>query len=326
MRDAGVPVIGVSGTFRGPQAAGDVLRLGAADFFEKPFPVLGLMARAARLMGRGLAGAGRAGGRGDRRHPAGRRRGARPAHRGRAVPGPGPPGRARHHAVRARPLAGRPAPGHPAPPPPSPAPPSTTPRRRGQTWPRPARRACWWRCTRPRPPARSRSPAGRSENHPGGAGGAGLRRLQPRRRAVRRHLREAPADLRGGAGPPAPGRARRADRRPAGEGGPADPPQPRRAGARPGAGHRLVHLRVDRGALRLPAGPPARRAAAARALHGRPAAGGDGAGLHPAPPGRRPAGRDPPGPVARTRPSSSTRSGCAPARPTCSRSATAPRA
>jgi CheY-like chemotaxis protein len=56
MRDAGVPVIGLSGTFRGPQAAGEVLRLGAADFFEKPFPVLALMARAARLMGAALPG------------------------------------------------------------------------------------------------------------------------------------------------------------------------------------------------------------------------------------------------------------------------------
>ena len=56
MRDAGVPVIGISGAFRGPRAAGEVLRLGAADFFEKPFSVLSLMARAARLMGSALPG------------------------------------------------------------------------------------------------------------------------------------------------------------------------------------------------------------------------------------------------------------------------------
>jgi CheY-like chemotaxis protein len=56
MREAGVPVIGISGAFRGPSAAGEVLRLGAADFFEKPFSVLALMARAARLMGSALPG------------------------------------------------------------------------------------------------------------------------------------------------------------------------------------------------------------------------------------------------------------------------------
>jgi CheY-like chemotaxis protein len=56
MREAGVPVIGISGAFRGPSAAGEVLRLGAADYFEKPFPVLALMARAARLMGAALPG------------------------------------------------------------------------------------------------------------------------------------------------------------------------------------------------------------------------------------------------------------------------------
>ncbi len=56
MREAGVPVIAISGAFRGPSAAGEVLRLGAADFFEKPFPVLALMARAARLMGSALPG------------------------------------------------------------------------------------------------------------------------------------------------------------------------------------------------------------------------------------------------------------------------------
>jgi CheY-like chemotaxis protein len=56
MREAGVPVIAISGAFRGPRAAGEVLRLGAADFFEKPFSVLSLMARAARLMGTALPG------------------------------------------------------------------------------------------------------------------------------------------------------------------------------------------------------------------------------------------------------------------------------
>ena len=58
MRDAGVPVIGLSGVYRGPRAAGEVLRLGAKDFFEKPFPVLGLMASAARLLGVALPGLG----------------------------------------------------------------------------------------------------------------------------------------------------------------------------------------------------------------------------------------------------------------------------
>ncbi len=56
MRRVGIPVIALSGVFRGPRAAGEVLRLGAADFFEKPFPVLALMARAARLMGAALPG------------------------------------------------------------------------------------------------------------------------------------------------------------------------------------------------------------------------------------------------------------------------------
>ena len=56
MRAAGVPVIAVSGVFRGPRAAGEVLRIGAADFFEKPFQVLVLMAATARLMGTALPG------------------------------------------------------------------------------------------------------------------------------------------------------------------------------------------------------------------------------------------------------------------------------
>jgi CheY-like chemotaxis protein len=58
MRESGVPVIAISGVFRGPRAAGEVLRLGAADFFEKPFPALSLMAAAARLMGTALPGLG----------------------------------------------------------------------------------------------------------------------------------------------------------------------------------------------------------------------------------------------------------------------------
>jgi CheY-like chemotaxis protein len=58
MRGAGVPVIAISGVFRGPRAAGEVLRLGAADFFEKPFQVLSLMASAAHLMGASLPGLG----------------------------------------------------------------------------------------------------------------------------------------------------------------------------------------------------------------------------------------------------------------------------
>ncbi|MCM2334152.1 MAG: response regulator, partial [Anaeromyxobacteraceae bacterium] len=56
LKRAGVPVVAISGTFRGPRAAGEVLRAGAADFFEKPFPVLALMARLARLMGAALPG------------------------------------------------------------------------------------------------------------------------------------------------------------------------------------------------------------------------------------------------------------------------------
>lgn len=58
LRGAGVPVIAISGVFRGPRAAGEVLRLGAADFFEKPFQVLSLMASAAHLMGASLSGLG----------------------------------------------------------------------------------------------------------------------------------------------------------------------------------------------------------------------------------------------------------------------------
>jgi CheY-like chemotaxis protein len=56
LRRAGVPAVAISGTFRGPAAAGEVLRAGAADFFEKPFPALALMSRVARLMGEALPG------------------------------------------------------------------------------------------------------------------------------------------------------------------------------------------------------------------------------------------------------------------------------
>jgi CheY-like chemotaxis protein len=56
LKRAGVPVVAISGAFRGPRAAGEVLRAGAADFFEKPFPVLALMSRLARLMGQALPG------------------------------------------------------------------------------------------------------------------------------------------------------------------------------------------------------------------------------------------------------------------------------
>jgi len=56
LRGAGVPLVAVSGVYRGPRAAGEILRAGAADFFEKPFPALAVMARLARLMGEALPG------------------------------------------------------------------------------------------------------------------------------------------------------------------------------------------------------------------------------------------------------------------------------
>ncbi|HSN89796.1 MAG TPA: DUF4388 domain-containing protein [Anaeromyxobacteraceae bacterium] len=56
---AGVPAIGVSGVHRGPQAAEEARRLGASDFFEKPFLMDGLMAAAARLAGAVAPGTGR---------------------------------------------------------------------------------------------------------------------------------------------------------------------------------------------------------------------------------------------------------------------------
>jgi len=56
LRRANVPAVAVSGVYRGPQAAGEILRAGAADFFEKPFPALTVMARLAQLMGAALPG------------------------------------------------------------------------------------------------------------------------------------------------------------------------------------------------------------------------------------------------------------------------------
>lgn len=57
---AGVPAVAVSGVYRGARAAAEVRRLGAADFFEKPFPVEALMASLARLVGRDLPAPGEA--------------------------------------------------------------------------------------------------------------------------------------------------------------------------------------------------------------------------------------------------------------------------
>lgn len=48
---AGVPAIAVSGVFRGARAAEEVRRLGAADFFEKPFAVDALASSVARAVG-----------------------------------------------------------------------------------------------------------------------------------------------------------------------------------------------------------------------------------------------------------------------------------
>jgi CheY-like chemotaxis protein len=46
-----VPAVAVSGAYRGPRAADEVRRLGACDFFEKPFPVDALVAAVARALG-----------------------------------------------------------------------------------------------------------------------------------------------------------------------------------------------------------------------------------------------------------------------------------
>ncbi|HEY6098736.1 MAG TPA: DUF4388 domain-containing protein [Anaeromyxobacter sp.] len=46
-----VPAVAVSGVYRGPRAAEEVRRLGACDFFEKPFPVDALVGAVARALG-----------------------------------------------------------------------------------------------------------------------------------------------------------------------------------------------------------------------------------------------------------------------------------
>jgi two-component system, OmpR family, response regulator len=46
-----VPAVAVSGAYRGPRAAEEVRRLGAFDFFEKPFAVDALVAAVARALG-----------------------------------------------------------------------------------------------------------------------------------------------------------------------------------------------------------------------------------------------------------------------------------
>ncbi len=51
-----VPALAVSGVYRGPRAAEEVRRLGAADFFEKPFAVDALAAAVARVLGIGVPG------------------------------------------------------------------------------------------------------------------------------------------------------------------------------------------------------------------------------------------------------------------------------
>jgi CheY-like chemotaxis protein len=48
---ARVPALAVSGAYRGPRAAEEVRRLGACDFFEKPFAVEALAAAVARALG-----------------------------------------------------------------------------------------------------------------------------------------------------------------------------------------------------------------------------------------------------------------------------------
>jgi CheY-like chemotaxis protein len=48
---AAVPVIAVSGIYRGPRAADEVRRLGAREFFEKPFEVEEIVRALARLLG-----------------------------------------------------------------------------------------------------------------------------------------------------------------------------------------------------------------------------------------------------------------------------------
>jgi ActR/RegA family two-component response regulator len=56
LRRAQVPIVAVSGVYRGPRAAEEVRRLGACDFFEKPFAVDALAASVARALGVALPG------------------------------------------------------------------------------------------------------------------------------------------------------------------------------------------------------------------------------------------------------------------------------
>jgi CheY-like chemotaxis protein len=51
LRRAGIPAVAVSGVFRGPRCAEEVVRLGAAAFFEKPFEVEALVETVGRLVG-----------------------------------------------------------------------------------------------------------------------------------------------------------------------------------------------------------------------------------------------------------------------------------
>lgn len=48
---AGVPTVAVSGIYRGPRAADDVRRLGAGEFFEKPFDIHEVIRALGRLLG-----------------------------------------------------------------------------------------------------------------------------------------------------------------------------------------------------------------------------------------------------------------------------------
>jgi CheY-like chemotaxis protein len=50
---AGVPAVVVSGVYRGARAAEELRRLGACDFFEKPFPVVALARAVAHAVGAG---------------------------------------------------------------------------------------------------------------------------------------------------------------------------------------------------------------------------------------------------------------------------------
>lgn len=54
LRRAGIPAVAVSGVYRGPHCAEEVVRLGAAAFFEKPFVVEELVDTVGRLVGAAL--------------------------------------------------------------------------------------------------------------------------------------------------------------------------------------------------------------------------------------------------------------------------------